>query len=583
MLTHMLRAAVGNSGPLPPSGSIVWTAAGLYLQPRLQGFGFGSNAGAWFGGGNSAINGAAVAGGSGASYNGTVWASANPYPLAYARGASAGTFTAGITMTGTATGTAGGNSYTFNGTSFTAITAATAKNDASGSGTQTAALVFGGQASTTGQRWNGSAWSAMGALSVVRQYAGGGIGTETDTLVVGGQSPTVLSSTEKYNGTTWAASTAFPTAIYATQPNGFSTTAGGVAIGYQGGNNNNNNTYTFNGTAWTLASYAIQNGSFGSGFGSNTTGMIAGGTGSAGTNPVPLATQKMTYSSLLTGGVYSGVQTPLTPRRGAQGIGSPAAMIFACGANGTSSTGTYLTTTEKFDGTTWTVGPSMASAVAYGASCGTYSAGGSFGGFATGSGSVSGLFQSFNGTAFSTGGAFATPLQYTSGFGTTTAAAVVAGQNNAGTNLANTFKYNGSTWSASTALPVVRYLLMGSGASSSDGIVGGGYDNSSATTARTYTFNGTAWTEVGTLVENRVGGVFLGNTTINSVCSHGLNASNNPSNANRFNGSTWTTLGLGMAYRTRQVTGTTTSSSSGLVTNGWNLNIYWWASELFTG
>ena len=581
MLTHMLRAAAGNSAA--PSGSIVWTAAGNYPQSRLQGFGFGSNAAAWFGAGNASVNGAAVAGGSGASYNGTVWAVANPYSLAYARGASAGTFTAGITMCGTSTGTAGGNSYTFNGTSFTAITAATAKLDPSGSGTQTAALVFGGSASTTGQKWNGTSWSAMGNLSVVRQYAGGGIGTETDTLVVGGQSPTVLSSTEKYNGTTWSASTSFVTTIYATQPNGTSTTAGGVAIGYQGGNNNNNNTYTFNGTAWTLASYAIQNGSFGSGFGSNTTGMIAGGTGSAGTNPVPLGTQKMTYSSLLTGGVYSGAQTPLTPRRGAQGIGSPAAMVFACGANGVSGTGTYLTTTEKYDGTTWTVGPNMSTATAYGASCGTYSAGGSFGGFATGAGSVSGLFQLFNGTTFSGGGAFATPLQYTCGFGTTTAAAVVAGRNNAGTTVALTFKYNGTAWSSSTALSVTRYLLMGSGASSNDGIVGGGYDSSSVAQARTYTFNGTAWTEVGTLVENRVGGVFLGDTTINSVCSHGLNASNTPSNAYKFGGSTWSSLGVAMSYRLYQVTGTTTSSSSGLVTNGWNGNIYWWASEKFTG
>ena len=225
----------------------------------------------------------------------------------------------------------------------------------------------------------------------------------------------------------------------------------------------------------------------------------------------------------------------------------------------------------------------MSTATAYGASCGTYSAGGSFGGFATGAGSVSGLFQLFNGTTFSGGGAFATPLQYTCGFGTTTAAAVVAGRNNAGTTVALTFKYNGTAWSSSTALSVTRYLLMGSGASSNDGIVGGGYDSSSVAQARTYTFNGTAWTEVGTLVENRVGGVFLGDTTINSVCSHGLNASNTPSNAYKFGGSTWSSLGVAMSYRLYQVTGTTTSSSSGLVTNGWNGNIYWWASEKFTG
>lgn len=582
MLTHMLRAAAGNSGPPAPSGPIVWQTAGLYGSVRVQTFAFGTNAAAWCGAGSSATNTAALAGGAGSSYNGTVWSASTSYLVAMRSGASAGTATAGIGMGGLTAAVTSGSSYTYDGTSFTTISSATAKYDSAGAGVQNSAIIFGGNVSgTLTQLWNGSAWSTGGSLSLARQYVVG-LGSSTDALAAGGLSGSLQSSTEKYNGTSWSASTAFPWTLYAAYRNGLSTTACGISLGYQQASALQNRSYTFNGSAWTLASYPPLNNIWGSGFGSNTDAMMANGQGTPSLGAYPQATLKMTYTSLLTGGVYSGAPSPTTPRRGSAGVGSPTALIFQSGANSTGTSGTYLTATEKFDGTSWSAGASMAVNTAYGAGCGTFSAGGIFGGYATAQGNTSPLMQSFNGTAFSTGGAVTTSNQYNTGWGTNTATVWAGGQTNAGVNQSAAYKYNGSTWSATGALSAVRYLLMGAG-TQTDGIAGGGYDNSSIGSAVCWLFNGTTFTATGSLPQFRVGGSFFGTATTNVVCSHGLNTTITVNNSYKFTGSTWSTIGLPAVLRVRATTASTTAATSGLVTNGWDGSNYYWSSELFTG
>ena len=65
-----------------------------------------------------------------------------------------------------------------------------------GAGTNTAALAFGGTpGGACTEAYNGTSWSAVGALSTTR-YDSGGAGTSTAALVFGG-SPTVT-CTEAY-------------------------------------------------------------------------------------------------------------------------------------------------------------------------------------------------------------------------------------------------------------------------------------------------------------------------------------------------------------------------------------------------
>lgn len=587
MLHTMLRAGKPTSGGGGGGGTgpLVWTSAGFFTAGRTQLFGFGTNAASWAGGGSTTISGVGTTPGS--SYSGTVWSSSTALPTGQTRGGCTGTLTAAIVMGGMGTtGATTGTSWTYNGSAFTSITAAGTKNDTGSAGTQTAALLYGGAVSstvsTTGQKWNGTAWSAMGALTTARQYVAG-FGASDDAMAVGGNSGTVQSSSEKYNGTTWSSSVVFFYTLYAAFSFGASSTAGGVALGYQQANANHNRTYTFNGTTWTLASYAPENNAWGRGYGSSTDAMMVGGAGTIGAAAFPLGTCKLTYTSLLTGGVYSGAPTPSTPRRGAAGIGSQAALIFTCGANGAGAGGQYLTTTEKYDGTSWSAGPAQAATTAYGGSFGTYSAGGTCGGYVTGQGNVTGLFQGFNGTTWSAGGAAATATNYTAGFGTTTAAVMVGGQNTSLVNNANTFKYNGSTWSASGAFPEVRNSHMAAGASSSDGLAGGGVNNSGTNVVLCYLFNGTAWAATGSLPAYRTAGVFLGNSSTSVICSHGQAAATTPYNSYSFNGATWSTIGAPMVYRIKQPTGSTTASSNGLISNGWDGALYYYSTEIYNG
>ena len=73
-----------------------------------------------------------------------------------------------------------------------------------GAGTQTAGLAFGGDGGTATEEYNGSSWTAGGALNTGRSNLGG-MGTQTAALGMGGYGPGALSFTESYNGTSWTA------------------------------------------------------------------------------------------------------------------------------------------------------------------------------------------------------------------------------------------------------------------------------------------------------------------------------------------------------------------------------------------
>jgi hypothetical protein len=84
-------------------------------------------------------------------------------------------------------------------------TASTARNQAAGAGTQTAALAFGGYVSPTLQtateEYSGYTWTSGGALGTARRGLGG-CGTQTAGLAVAGYTPpTNSTAVEEYNGT----------------------------------------------------------------------------------------------------------------------------------------------------------------------------------------------------------------------------------------------------------------------------------------------------------------------------------------------------------------------------------------------
>jgi len=103
-----------------------------------------------------------------------------------------------------ATGSQLTNAESWNGTSWTAITAANQAREAgAGAGTNsTSGIIFGGSYDPVGnltqtEYWNGSTWTELNDLSTGR-ISGSGSGSETAGLFSGGNAPPSYNLTEEW-------------------------------------------------------------------------------------------------------------------------------------------------------------------------------------------------------------------------------------------------------------------------------------------------------------------------------------------------------------------------------------------------
>ena len=188
-------------------------------------------------------------------YDGSVWTTSTVYPLPIGFIAGCGTQTA--TLTG------GGSTYTtaankFNGTSWTAAAAVPYGAEAASLfGSDTAAIFFGGgsDAGVPAQAlaYNGSTWTTSPSLNNGNRYGSLATGTNTAGLAAGGGSPST-SNTEKWNGTSWAASGAVPFITYNMSGSGVGTQ---TAAMLWFGSPTNTTTQYFNGTSWSNQSASL--------------------------------------------------------------------------------------------------------------------------------------------------------------------------------------------------------------------------------------------------------------------------------------------------------------------------------------
>ena len=144
--------------------------------------------------------------------------------------AGAGTKTAGLAF--------GGEDPTrtkveeYDGSAWTNVTAkSTPTAFAAGTGIQTAALSLGGPTVAT-ELYDGTSWTAGGNMNVIRTSVTSATGTQTLGLITKGNAPpgdNLLTSSEKFDGTTFAASASVTTgAAYAS---GTGATIAGVIHG----------------------------------------------------------------------------------------------------------------------------------------------------------------------------------------------------------------------------------------------------------------------------------------------------------------------------------------------------------------
>jgi hypothetical protein len=199
----------------------------------------------------------------------------------------------------------------------------------SGTGTQTAALGFGGYPNvTTTNEYDGTNWTSGGALGTGRELLAG-IGVQTAALAAGGlvRPSTNTTAVEQYNGSSWTSAPSLNTGLYGR--NGIGTTSAALA---SGGNPSSNAVEEYNGSSWTTVNTRPYSASTAMGSGIQTAALNYGG------NPAGVVTTTVSYD----GTNWSAESAMATGR--SMGGGSPSGTTSAALA----STGYPGTATEEF-------------------------------------------------------------------------------------------------------------------------------------------------------------------------------------------------------------------------------------------
>jgi hypothetical protein len=216
-------------------------------------------------------------------YNGTSWSESGDLAHASSDASGAGTQTAAVAFGLSASP----NTITqhYDGTSWTTVpgTLPTAQSQARGLGTQTAALSCGG-GGTEGYEYDGTSWTDSGDLNTARQgQKPGGWGIQTAAIIASGRNPpsTLISNTETYNGTAWTETgNSILTAVKRTSATTAGTNSDGMINGggFEAGTNNSiAAVQAYNGTTWftqpSLATHRLNL----QGFGTSTNAVACGG------------------------------------------------------------------------------------------------------------------------------------------------------------------------------------------------------------------------------------------------------------------------------------------------------------------
>jgi hypothetical protein len=205
-----------------------WSPSGNLNTSRTGISGAGTQTAALGAGGYLFPGGTAVA----ETYNGSTWTSVTSAPTTGSF-ASTGTQTVAVFVEG-------GNTLEYSAPSWSVGTALnTPRSEASMVGTQTSAVFFGGgpqtAASNATEEYDGSAWTAGGTMNTARGIQIGGTGTQTAALAFGGAGPTepqISTASELYDGTSWTTTGSLTTARTQTSKGGSQgPSSAGLAVG----------------------------------------------------------------------------------------------------------------------------------------------------------------------------------------------------------------------------------------------------------------------------------------------------------------------------------------------------------------
>jgi hypothetical protein len=438
----------------------------------------------------------------------------------------------------------------------------TARSGGGGSGSQTAALSFGGTdipgaRTAATEEYSGYTWvTSPNSMNTARANLGAA-GTQTATLAFGGVlgAPGFASqsATESWNGTSWTTSPAtLNTARYSLA--GFGTQTAAVAAGGTTGTE----TELYDGTAWTSNPTGLNTSRRAMGSaGTQTAGLVFGG----GDGP---AASAKTATESWNGSTWTSVNSIGTARYSLAGFGTQTSAVAALG---NLVPGAVTAATEEYDGTSWvtTISASTARGAIPGSAGTTSKAGLVFGGYTTVRTTTTEEYNSninaITQAVWSSGGNLSTArAQHASAnAGTQTAGLAFGGYNwvPAG-NIISTEEYNGSSWTGGGNLPAAQRNLGGAGTQTA-GLAFGGLTGNPTTS--TFEYDGSTWSPGGSL---NTGGYLIGNG--GGVQTAAIRAGSGTSwstTTELYDGTTWTSANpMAVARAGAVVDGTQTAAIS---------------------
>jgi len=412
-----------------------------------------------------------------------------------------------------------------------------------------------------GQVWYNSTLGANKALVQIKAFSSGantptnfvfpgGVGGQTDTLGFGGVGPSPQPAhnlTIEYGGNTWRA-----------QPNLNTNRRAGYAFGtstsavYAGGDYSPASptitlqTEEYDGSSWTAGNNISEQGSFGAASGTLTAGLAYGGYNAAQT-----ASSTRTVS-------YDGTNWTAMPTPGADtnvsgnftmgGGGTQTAAIFS---GGSPYSGARGTSTETFDGSSWTSQNNMNTGRGGQGLLGTQTNALYAGGIGP-SPARTGVTEEWDASTWTTSSATmssARNASITSKGGSTAAATFGAGTTGSNTNATEEYNSNINTftaavWASGNNINTTR-RNMAAGGITSAGIIAGGFVPPASNATEEY--NGTSWTSQNNIpVAKEAGGGGLGVQTAFVVAggSGPDNITNGYSQSTQeYDGTNWTATG----------------------------------------
>ena len=487
-------------------------------------------------------------------YNGLGYSAGGAMGTARTQMGSGGTQTAAVAATGdveggpttTATEEYGGTSWTAGGS------VSTARFASGGAGTQTALVIAGGRLapgtwSAVTEEYDGTSWTNGGALNQSKTLGGSMTGSLTATVSFGGDGnpPTAaVNDLTFYDGTSWTETGNIPTATRNPGSGGPQTAAiyfGGKAPSETA------NTFLFDGTSFSAtgsmgaATYIMAPAANAS---NNNTALSMGGYGGSAylsrTEEYNFTTNTVVQAAWSSGG---------TANTAAYNLGGAGTQTAALAMGGANSTGTgSLTSTEEYDGSSWTNAEDLPGATSYTGGCGTQTAALLAGG-ANIPAYASTTSRHYDGTNWTAGGTMNTATGSAGQLAGILTAALIAGGDRvpgAPRSIANAEEYNGSSWTSVTSLPAVRQYSGVAGIQTA-ALYWGGYGDTNPGTPNTQynttlEYDGTNWTSGGVLPSARKSAGGSGTQT--DALSIGGNPGTTPTNITQvlnYNGTSWAT------------------------------------------